>query len=409
MPASVNQPNSLFSFLPASATAADGSRSSSGQGFAQMLQGQMSARANQQAHRTDYARDSETAARSTERQRVREPQRDTARTPERSQATDRTAASDAERGTDGSRPQDASTDSTQPAADANAQQNAATAVETAQQAPQPATPTPAETAALAGLPAAIAALLAGTSPAGDAAATAGSGLLPSDGAGDTLADSLQNPAGDLTRFATENGAAGRAAQLAAQLQAKPEAAIEGADANAIGQAARGGEVPGGLQVAAAAIAGARHQTASQPAVPQLPVNTPAGQSAFADDVGDRVMWMLGRAESKAELVLTPPTLGKVEVSINLSGDQTTAQFVASSQAARDALEQAMPRLREILQQSGISLGQTSVGTSGDQQAAQDEGSRRGHGTNGSGGVDGADGVGASRWIRQSEGMVDTFA
>lgn len=143
---------------------------------------------------------------------------------------------------------------------------------------------------------------------------------------------------------------------------------------------------------------------------QLPVATPAGREAWAEDVGNQVRWMLGRAESKAELVLTPPNMGKLEVSITLNGDQTTAQFVASSQAARDALEQALPRLREILQQAGISLGQTNVSTSGE-QGAGGEGSKQG-GSSGRGTETSADTVeGASRstWLRQHDGMVDTFA
>ena len=143
---------------------------------------------------------------------------------------------------------------------------------------------------------------------------------------------------------------------------------------------------------------------------QLPVATPAGREAWAEDVGNQVRWMLGRAESKAELVLTPPNMGKLEVSITLNGDQTTAQFVASSQAARDALEQALPRLREILQQAGISLGQTNVSTSGEQGAGSEgsrHGARSGRGTETS--ADTSEGASRSTWLRQHDGMVDTFA
>lgn len=154
----------------------------------------------------------------------------------------------------------------------------------------------------------------------------------------------------------------------------------------------------------------RHLPATQSAAPQLAVHTPAGAQAWAEDVGNQVRWMLGRAESKAELVLTPPNLGKLEVSISLSGDQTTAQFVASSQAARDALEQAMPRLREILQQAGIQLGQANVSTSGDQPASGDGQGGNTRGGAGSGGEHTVEAVQeGSRWLRQHNGMVDTFA
>ncbi len=102
-------------------------------------------------------------------------------------------------------------------------------------------------------------------------------------------------------------------------------------------------------------------------------------------------------------------MGKLEVSITLNGDQTTAQFVASSQAARDALEQALPRLREILQQAGINLGQTNVSTSGERGAGGEgskQGGRSGRGTETS--ADTVEGASRSTWLRQHDGMVDTF-
>jgi flagellar hook-length control protein FliK len=166
----------------------------------------------------------------------------------------------------------------------------------------------------------------------------------------------------------------------------------------------------GLQ-AAAFNPGARTE---QSQIPQLPVHSPAGQRVWAEDVGNRMMWMVGRHESKAELVLSPAHLGKLEVSIQMNGDQTTAHFVAATSAARDALEQAMPRLREILQQAGINLGQTNVSTSGDQRSQQDGAS--GNARNGRGSraeIASTDGllatVAATGWTHMGRGIVDTFA
>ena len=149
-------------------------------------------------------------------------------------------------------------------------------------------------------------------------------------------------------------------------------------------------------------------------IPQLQVHTPAGQRAWAEDVGSRMLWMVGRGESRAELVLTPPSLGRLGVSIQINGDQTSAHFVAATAAAREALEQAMPRLREALQQAGITLGQTNVSTSGEQQAREDRhdeqagnGARIGHPP-----LD-ADAplapLPGQRWASTGTGMIDTFA
>jgi flagellar hook-length control protein FliK len=126
------------------------------------------------------------------------------------------------------------------------------------------------------------------------------------------------------------------------------------------------------------------------------------------------MWMLGRAQSRAELILTPPLLGKVEVSIHLNGDQSTAQFLASSQSAREALEQAMPRLRELLAQAGINLGEASVNTSAEGQTQGGENTHRAgahagelHDIPDDGGD--ASGIPPQNWSRLDTGLINTYA
>lgn len=180
--------------------------------------------------------------------------------------------------------------------------------------------------------------------------------------------------------------------------------------------------------------GPRAQQASQPAnplfaaaraeslrpvqPPQLPVISPPSGRAWAAEVGNQVVWMLNRNESKAELVLTPSSLGKLGVSIQMNGEQTSAHFVAATQAAREALEHAMPRLREMLQQAGIQLGQANVSTSGEQHHAQEgqhEGARRANGLHGEGDGNHGRQTSASGLAepaprpRIGNGVIDTFA
>lgn len=146
-----------------------------------------------------------------------------------------------------------------------------------------------------------------------------------------------------------------------------------------------------------------------PAPVPMHVATPAGSPGWPEEVGNRVSWMVGQAESHAELTLTPPQLGKVEVSISISGDQTSAQFVAATPAARELIEQSLPRLREILEQSGISLGQTDVGTSS--QSGDPEHGPRSSGWRNNDAADTGLSTGAApnQWARRAEGLVDTFA
>jgi len=73
------------------------------------------------------------------------------------------------------------------------------------------------------------------------------------------------------------------------------------------------------------------------------VGTAVGQRGWDAEVGQKIVLLANHQESRAELTLTPPQLGRVEVSITVNGDQTSAAFVSASPAAREALEQAIPR------------------------------------------------------------------
>lgn len=141
----------------------------------------------------------------------------------------------------------------------------------------------------------------------------------------------------------------------------------------------------------------------------LHVATPAGAPGWPEEVGNHIRWMAGSAESHAELTLTPPQLGKVEVSITISGDQTSAQIVTATPAARDLIEQSLPRLREVLEQSGINLGQTDVGTSG-QPGSSGEGRQQPAWRSSNSAFDISIGASSTAaWPRRAEGLVDTFA
>ena len=155
----------------------------------------------------------------------------------------------------------------------------------------------------------------------------------------------------------------------------------------------------------------RLPTQAGASLPQFTIPSGTSQKAWAEEVGNRVMWMLGRAQSRAELILTPPLLGKVEISIHLNGDQGTAQFLASSQSAREALEQAMPRLRELLAQAGISLGEASVNTSAEDRAHENTGNTgmRTPDSHDGGGDGDATVIAAPNWSRVEKGLINTFA
>lgn len=69
-----------------------------------------------------------------------------------------------------------------------------------------------------------------------------------------------------------------------------------------------------------------------------------------------------------ELRLDPPELGRVTVRISMVGDEARVAFTAAQGGAREALEAALPKLREMFEQAGLSLGDAQVGSGSGQDS-----------------------------------------
>lgn len=103
------------------------------------------------------------------------------------------------------------------------------------------------------------------------------------------------------------------------------------------------------------------------AVEKVQVDTPVGHAKWGGELAQKVVWMATQQSQVAEIHLNPAHLGPVEVMLSISQDQATAQFVSSHPAVRDAIQDALPRLREMLAENGIQLGNVMVGADSFQQ------------------------------------------
>lgn len=149
-------------------------------------------------------------------------------------------------------------------------------------------------------------------------------------------------------------------------------------------------------------------------VTQARVDTPVRDPAFGQEFSQKIVWLAGQDKQSAQLTLNPPQLGPVEVSLKISGDQATAVFSSPHAEVREAIEAALPRLREMMGSAGLELGQANVSSQSfqqQQQAAQNQaGASRGGSTGGILGEGGNEPAAATGTvIRQSNGLVDTFA
>lgn len=154
--------------------------------------------------------------------------------------------------------------------------------------------------------------------------------------------------------------------------------------------------------------------ASQNGAAQAVINTPVAHEAWGNEFNQKVTWMATQHEQTAELHLNPPNLGPLDVVLKVSGDQATALFTSPHAAVRDAVEQALPKLREMMADNGIMLGNAMVSDQSpkDQQAWQASQQQKGSGGT-SGEIDAGIAIGAATSsavlpTRRHQGMVDTF-
>jgi flagellar hook-length control protein FliK len=215
---------------------------------------------------------------------------------------------------------------------------------------------------------------------------------------------------------------------AAAAQSSTGASTPALNANALAKAAPDTQVPTGPTAV-------NNNAMFNPAL-QVVNNTPAAAAVAADKLaptvgttdwdtalGQKMVWMSGNGQQSATLTLNPKDLGPLQVVINVNKTQADATFIASSPEVKAALEAAMPKLREMMDQAGIQLGQANVSTGMPNQQQQafnqpqrsnNNGSGNGQGRNNgnsSGNDDGVIATGATAPASAGKsglGLVDTF-
>ncbi|MBB1309560.1 flagellar hook-length control protein FliK [Pseudoalteromonas sp. SR41-8] len=94
---------------------------------------------------------------------------------------------------------------------------------------------------------------------------------------------------------------------------------------------------------------------------------------------ERVSALLSINNKEAEIRLDPPEMGSMQIRIRSDAEQAQINFVVQNQQAKEALEQSMPRLREMLAQQGIELGESSIQQGNSQSDTGGDGQQNGRG------------------------------
>lgn len=106
----------------------------------------------------------------------------------------------------------------------------------------------------------------------------------------------------------------------------------------------------------------RWQEAAKATTIDLP--RPINDPQWADELGEKVLWLGQQSRTSAEIRLNPQSLGPISIKIDMDQDRATIAFGAQHAVTREALEAALPKLREMLGQHNIQLADVNISQHG---------------------------------------------
>lgn len=107
------------------------------------------------------------------------------------------------------------------------------------------------------------------------------------------------------------------------------------------------------------------------------IDVPVNHAEWGDKLVGKLTWLTARNMSVAEIHLTPPDMGPMEVRVQVQQEQANITVHSANPAVRDQLELHSHRLRDMLSEQGLSLEQFDVSDSPQQQAGEEGSGERG--------------------------------
>ncbi|WP_379057800.1 flagellar hook-length control protein FliK [Pectobacterium brasiliense] len=103
-------------------------------------------------------------------------------------------------------------------------------------------------------------------------------------------------------------------------------------------------------------------TTPAPQAASAQLNAPFGSPQWQDTLGQQIIMFSRNGQQTAELRLNPQELGALHISLKIDDNQAQIHLASANSQVRSALEAALPHLRNAMAESGINLGQSSVGS-----------------------------------------------
>ena len=91
------------------------------------------------------------------------------------------------------------------------------------------------------------------------------------------------------------------------------------------------------------------------------LSQPSRSPNWSQALSQRVLYMASHKMQEAKITLNPEKLGSIQVKLNIDKDQVVHVSMQTQQGTtREAIEQAMPKLKEMLESAGMAFGSLDV-------------------------------------------------
>lgn len=92
-----------------------------------------------------------------------------------------------------------------------------------------------------------------------------------------------------------------------------------------------------------------------------PITVSPSNPQWNSQLGERINWMINNTMQRADIRLDPPELGNLDIRLKIAKDNQASILIHVSNAgAKEAIESAIPRLREMFEQQGLNLANVDV-------------------------------------------------
>ena len=97
-----------------------------------------------------------------------------------------------------------------------------------------------------------------------------------------------------------------------------------------------------------------------PVAGKITISSDVGTPRWEQDIRQNISLLVQSRTAVAELRLTPADMGPIQIRIDFSDTQPSVSISVQQADTRNALDAALPRLRDMLAESGVTLGGASV-------------------------------------------------